>query len=63
MHRVQIDLMDFRSNMDGEMAWICQIKDHFSKEVSLAGMPDKEAATVAGIADRWIGRNGKPKAW
>ena len=54
--------MDFRSNIDREMAWICQIKDYFSKEVSLVGMPDKEAAIVASIANRWIRRNRKPKA-
>lgn len=30
LHRIVIDLMDFRSNMDGPYYWIIQIKDHFS---------------------------------
>ena len=30
LHRVYIDLMDFRSHRDGDFCWILQIKDHFS---------------------------------
>ena len=54
--------MDFRSNIDRDMYWICQIKDYFSKEVELEAMPDKESATIARVADRYIRRNRKPKA-
>jgi hypothetical protein len=60
LHRIVIDLMDFRSNMDGPCCWIIQIKDHFSRYIWLEEMIDKEATTIADIIRRWIGANGRP---
>jgi hypothetical protein len=60
LHRIIIDLMDFRSNMDGPCCWIIQIKDHFSRYIWLEEMIDKEATTIANIIRRWIGANGRP---
>ena len=61
LHRIVIDLMDFRSNMDGPCCWIIQIKDHFARYIWLEEMQDKESTTVADIMKRWIGANGRPR--
>jgi hypothetical protein len=55
-----IDLIDFRSNMDGPCCWIIQIKDYFSRYIWLEEMINKEATTVADIIRRWIGVNSRP---
>ena len=47
MERVQIDLVDIRSQRDGHMKWILHIKDHFSKYTTLYALPNKKASTVA----------------
>lgn len=47
MKRVQIDLVDMKSQRDGHMKWILHIKDHFSKYTTLYAMPNKKASTVA----------------
>ena len=47
-----IDLMDFKSNIDGPCYWIIQIKDHFSRYIWLEEIVNKEATTVADIMRR-----------
>ena len=61
LHRIVIDLMDFRSNMDRPCCWIIQIKDHITRFIWLEEMKDKEATTVADIMKRWMGVNGRPR--
>jgi hypothetical protein len=61
LHRIVINLMDFRSNIDGLYCWIIQIKDYFAKYIFLEEMEDKESAIVAKIIKRWIGQNGRPR--
>ena len=60
LHRIIINLIDFRSNIDGLYYWIIQIKDHFSHYIWLEEMINKEATTIADIIRRWIGANGRP---
>jgi hypothetical protein len=59
-HRIYIDLIDFRAQMDGPYCWVIQIKDHFSRYIWLEEMKDKESKTVAGIMEKWMGANGRP---
>jgi hypothetical protein len=63
LERVEIDLIDFRHEPDGEYKWILQIKDHFSKFTSFFPLknqwPDPEEVAVA-IA-QWIGMFGHPE--
>ena len=54
LERVQIDLVDMRSQRDGDMCWICHLKCHFSKFSVLYAMPNKRASTVAGCLETYI---------
>jgi hypothetical protein len=60
MDRLYIDLMDFRSFMDGPFCWIAQLKDHFSRHIWLEAMENKESLTVANILKAWMHINGAP---
>lgn len=59
--RIQIDLMDFRSNKDGDYSWIIQIKDHFSQYVWLHPPKEKKSEGVASVMANWFMYNGYPK--
>jgi len=61
LERVQIDLVDFRSQADGEFKWLIQIKCHFSLFVWLRPLKNKEAAGVAAVMEVWFGDNGYPR--
>ena len=61
MNRVQIDLMDFRTTPDSDYNWVCQMKDQFSRYITLDELEDKEASSVAAVVERWIGRFGRPR--
>jgi hypothetical protein len=61
LDRLVIDLMDFRSNPDGNYKWILQMKDHFSRFVWIYAMKDKESVTVGRILRNWFYTNGNPK--
>jgi hypothetical protein len=60
-HHLLIDLMDFRSNMDGDKAWCGQIKDPFSCYCWLKAFADKESMTIAVWLANWIENYGRPK--
>lgn len=60
-HHILINLMDFHSNMDGNMCWCGQIRDPFSRYTWLKAMPDKESTTVADWLEWWIGCYGRPR--
>ncbi len=47
LERLEIDLVDIRSQKDGNMKWIRHVKDYFSKYATLYAMPNKKASTVA----------------
>ena len=49
--RVQADLIDMRSQPDGQFKWILHLKDHFSKLTFLWPLESKEASNICdGIA-------------
>ena len=52
--RVQVDLIDMTSTLDGQYVWICHMVDHFSKYYILFPLKNKEAATVARCIHHWI---------
>jgi transposase InsO family protein len=58
LDRIQIDLMDFRSQSDGEYKWILQIKDTFSRYIWLYALKDKSAELVMDALVQWFGQNG-----
>jgi hypothetical protein len=60
MQRVQIDLMDFRADCDGDYKWIMQVKDHFSRYVWLFALYGKDSEEVAAHLKQWIGAFGEP---
>lgn len=60
LERVQVDLVDMRSQRDGDMLWICHLKCHFSKFSVLYPMPNKKASTVAGCLETYITHVGIP---
>jgi hypothetical protein len=45
--RVQVDLIDMRHTPDGRYAWICHIKDHYSKFTQLYALESKHAEGIA----------------
>ncbi len=47
LQRLQMDLIDFSSNPDGDMNWILHLRDHFSKYSWAYPLPSKHAAKVA----------------
>ena len=57
---LQIDLMDYRSHVDGEFKWILQIKDTFSWHIWLYPLKEKIAKAVYEILVRWFDENGYP---
>jgi hypothetical protein len=59
--RIQIDLIDFRKEPDGQYKWICHIKDHFSKFSKLYVLKSKEAKEVAAALADWICTFGIPE--
>jgi hypothetical protein len=61
LNRVQIDLMDFSTTPDGDYNWVCQLKDQFSRYVSVDELEDKKASSVAAVVERFIGRFGRPR--
>lgn len=58
---VQIDLVDFRHEPDGQYKWILHIKDHFSKFTSLYPLKSKTSEEVANSIAHWIGCFGHPE--
>ena len=54
LEQVQVDLVDMRSQRDGNMCWICHLKCHFSKFSVLYAMPNKKALTVAKCLETYI---------
>jgi transposase InsO family protein len=60
LHRIQIDLMDFKLTPDGDTKYILQVKDHFSRMVWLFPLEDKEAEPVTTIMEVWFDDNGYP---
>ena len=58
--RVQMDLVDMRSQRDGDFAWICHLKCHFSKFSVLYAMINKEASSVAKCLESYIMHFGVP---
>jgi transposase InsO family protein len=61
MQRVQIDLMDFRADADGQYKWILQIKDHFSRYIWLFALREKDSKEVAHCLEWWISAFGEPR--
>jgi hypothetical protein len=59
--RVQVDLMDFRNQPDGEYKWILHIVDHFSKYSWTFPLRTKSAEEVASHLATWIGFFGPPR--
>jgi hypothetical protein len=55
-----INLIDFKSNIDGPYYWIIQIKDYFSRYIWLEEIINKEATTIADVMKHWVGVNGRP---
>ena len=60
LHRIIINLIDFKSNINGPYYWIIQIKGHFLRYIWLEEMVNKEATTIADIIRRWVSANGRP---
>src|SRR5438477_12287365 len=58
LDQIQIDLMDFRSQADGEYKWVLQIKDTFSHYIWLYALIDKSAPSVMAVLLVWLGQNG-----
>jgi hypothetical protein len=58
-HRIVIDLMDFRANIDTGSAWVGHIRCPFSCKSWLEALPNKEALTVAGMFENWLRFNGR----
>ena len=61
LERVQIDLVDFRHEPNGQYKWILHIKDHFSKFTSLYPLRSKTTDEVANSIAHWIGCFGHPE--
>lgn len=61
LERVQIDLVDFRHEPDGQFKWLLHVRDHFSKYTSLFALKSKQCAEVATNVAHWIGCFGVPK--
>jgi putative transposase len=61
MQRVQIDLMDFRTDADGEFEWVMQMKDHFSRFIWLDALEGKDSEEIAAKIEKWMGENGEPQ--
>ena len=60
-HRCQVDLIDMRSEADGEFKWILNYQDHFTKFVHLRPLKYKTAEEVAyHIVDIFQTSNGAP---
>ena len=53
--------MDFSTTPDGDYNWICQMKDQFSRYVSVDELEDKKALSVAAVVERFISRFGRPR--
>jgi hypothetical protein len=58
---VQIDLMDFRHEHDGQFKWILHVKDHFSKYSFLFPLQSKQAEEVTVHISSWIGCVSVPR--
>ena len=58
LERVQMDLVDMRSQRDADMCWICHLKCHFSKFTVLYLMSNKKASTVADCLGTYIAHVG-----
>ncbi|CAF3493417.1 unnamed protein product, partial [Rotaria sordida] len=61
MTRIQMDLIDMRSNEFNGFKWIFHAKDHFSKYSWLFPMASKEAINVANILRSIFYQFGPPK--
>lgn len=61
LERVQIDLIDKRSQPDGDYKWILHIKCHFSKYSTVYPLKSKAAAEVADRIAFWIASCEPPK--
>ena len=61
LERIQIDLIDFRHEPDGQYQWVLHIKDHFSKFSTLYAQKSKQAIEVRDHLAVWIGFFGVPK--
>ena len=59
--RCQVDLIDMRSEADGEFKWILNYQDHFTKFIHLRPLKYKTAEEVAfHIVDIFLTNNGAP---
>ena len=47
LQRLQMDLIDFTSQPDGDMKWILHLRDHFTKYSWGCALPNKQAVGVA----------------
>ena len=47
LQRLQMDLIDFTPQPDGDMKWILHMRDHFTKFSWAYPLPNKQAAGVA----------------
>lgn len=58
LKRIHLDLIDMRSQRDGDMCWIAHLKCHFSKFSVLYPMPNKKASIVAKCLKTFINHVG-----
>jgi transposase InsO family protein len=49
-----MDLVDFRSQPDGEFQWVLEVKDHFSRHIWLFAIKNKSSLEVARCLKTWI---------
>ena len=61
LERIQIDLIDMRSISDGQLKWILQAKDHFSKFIWTKSLETKECRLVAKFVGELFYSIGPPK--
>jgi hypothetical protein len=61
LDRVYMDLVDFRSQPDGDMKWVLRIRDHFSRYIWLFGIKVKSSSEVAQCLKTWLAWCGHSK--
>lgn len=58
--RVQADLIDMRTKLDGEYVWILHLKDHFSKFSMLDALTGKRASEITFYINFFVRHLGVP---
>ncbi|CZR64731.1 uncharacterized protein PAC_14630 [Phialocephala subalpina] len=61
MRELVVDLMDFTKESDGNMNWVSQKKEPFTKFIWLKAFPDKAAGTTGADAEDWFETYGNPR--